>query len=696
MDLVRQHKCDLFSLSETAAKAIVQKQFAAKFNAKKCKVLWSPPVPPLTETVSGHVHARGKASGTAILTSLPCRPTRLPLTDDLAFSTRFVHGIVQVGDAHLQVVVLYCKPNRSASDVEFNSQLMQFAVDQTKLVPLPYVIMGDFNMPVHLFECWPLLQASGCQSLPLLYRLQHAEDMPPSCMESTNPDNAIISSQLASFVRRIRVLPTHFFAAHAPVTFDLELPCSSLYLARIRHPRSFVELSLPDDIFSQVDVAHCFTDVTTLEEWGHAVENCYDTVLRAGHGPLPSLPKAFRGRCKPLKIVKCPVVSPTKQACPGSYEPSTEGITIASRKKVTQVRRLESFHRRLLKWDGSQFDFRVYEQLLQEWNAIMRSHAFAEPFLHWISTFPDMDLPAFPLPSSAWVFEALQLTRHFTEAALTDDMRIQRAKRRYEQHLDGKAGHKRTFAQVRGPGPPPVHQVQETVRFDAVVATQHDLQHHDIFADPVVIAQLSPTFPISIGSVPAWIIDKTPHSVNVGTHTEIDLTSEDTAVLQTQVAISSPEVACKLNEFWQPIWTRDQLSLDLPSSSSLGFDQFFSHVPPAPDLQIALEDPDLWALAIRKLRPASARGTDSISAQELKLLPPTAIASLAKLLASSAAPFPASFMHGLVAPLSKAGSDLPSNDRTRPITILPQLYRLWSSVICIQATRHLPRTSDPP
>ena len=68
----------------------------------------------------------------------------------------------------------------------------------------------------------------------------------------------------------------------------------------------------------------------------------------------------------------------------------------------------------------------------------------------------------------------------------------------------------------------------------------------------------------------------------------------------------------------------------------------------------------------------------------IKTLPTEAIASLAKVLDASDDPFGANFMHGLVAPLSKAGSATPRSDQTRPITILPQLYRLWASVICSQ------------
>ena len=81
-DLVRQHSCDLISMSETAATEVVQRQFSAKFISKKCKVLWSPPVMPLTETSSGCEHSREKPLG------LPCwRLSRVVLLGCLSVKT---------------------------------------------------------------------------------------------------------------------------------------------------------------------------------------------------------------------------------------------------------------------------------------------------------------------------------------------------------------------------------------------------------------------------------------------------------------------------------------------------------------------------------------------------------------------------------------------------------------------------------
>ena len=507
-DLLQQHSLHLISMSETAATQVVQRQLARKFHAKKCKLLWGLPVPPLTDTRCGVSHARGRASGVAMLSKLPCRPSRLQDVPDWTFSTRFLHGIFQVGQSHCQFIVLYCKPIHGSAEVEFNSKLMHFALQQIRMIPLPYVILGDFNMPATQFESWPEIAASGSVALTDMFLQQNAFDMPPSCKGATNPDNAIVSACLVPFVRNISVLDVTWFAAHSPVTFDLIFPGDTLFMHRLSLPTSFVSLDLDVDAWVAMDLSDSFQDISSLEDWGRAVEESVDIALRAGLGSQPALTKQYRGRCQIMKVTKKPVCSPCKQAPPGSYEPSTEVTTMACRRQVKQVRRLESLYRRLQKHAHVVFaDLppRIQNQLLEEWYAITRSHAFGFPFLHWLSRFEDMDFPDFPLPSASWTFEAYQLAKHFLERSLQDNLRIQRDKIFYARSMDRKANNRQAFSEVRGPGPPPVTQVLQTVTFDAMVVSRGGLDLHDVFSDVEDLSQISGAFPIFWALLFCWL-----------------------------------------------------------------------------------------------------------------------------------------------------------------------------------------------
>ena len=109
---------------------------------------------------------------------------------------------------------------------------------------------------------------------------------------------------------------------------------------------------MPSKLLDSAKFVASFDGVSTLQQWGVAVENGVDSVLRDGHHePWTSLPKSHRGRCQPVEFVRSPFNSPVKAACPGSFEPSSEIITVRTRRQVKQVRRLESLYRRISKWE---------------------------------------------------------------------------------------------------------------------------------------------------------------------------------------------------------------------------------------------------------------------------------------------------------------------------------------------------------
>jgi endonuclease/exonuclease/phosphatase family metal-dependent hydrolase len=60
-------------------------------------------------------------------------------------STRIVHNVLRLGESHIQLIALYCSPATGQQAALFNQQLMDVALAQARLIPLPLVIMGDLN-----------------------------------------------------------------------------------------------------------------------------------------------------------------------------------------------------------------------------------------------------------------------------------------------------------------------------------------------------------------------------------------------------------------------------------------------------------------------------------------------------------------------------------------------------------------------
>ena len=242
-----------------------------------------------------------------------------------------------------------------------------------------------------------------------------------------DPGQCHLVSPIVPLLSSIKVLDESLLATHCPLVFDLRLPGCGLFVRRPRFPRSMIELDLPQKSLVNDKFAPFMSEADSLHQWGKAVEDGFNVVLESGiHESLQSLPVAFRGRCQPVAIVKCPIVSPIREACPSSFEPSSEIITIRTRRKAKQVRRLESLYRRLNKWDSLEIQsMKTWNEFLQEWQAIARSTAFGGTFVEWTCSFSDMDFPSWPLPSTAWVFEAMQLAMHFLRIAIHEDERLQ-------------------------------------------------------------------------------------------------------------------------------------------------------------------------------------------------------------------------------------------------------------------------------
>ena len=689
-DLFRQHKIHIATLSETAATEVAQKKFASEMKSIKCRMLWSPPVPPLSETSLGHANHRGKAAGVGLASLVPVRPARIALADEWNVSTRLLHGIVNLGQSHAQVIVLYCRPVSSAGAVEFNNTLLVTALQQVDKIPLPFLILGDLNMDVSSFQAWQHLEARGCRSLDQIHQRLYSTIMPNTCKEVTRPDNGIVSPALVPFVSEVKVLEPTWFATHSPVMFQIDLPGQALFAYHLRFPKSFVELGIDDETWqSMTDQHNDFANAQTIQQWGLTVEKHVDLALRAGKGAVKKLGRAYRGRCQPARFVKCPILAPTKVANHGSFEPSTEVLTMPSRRKVTQLRRLESFQRRLARVEkhGPKNDS-TFTELACEWKAILRSHAFGLPFLHWICGWPEIDWPLWPLPTADWVFQAVQVTRFQVEASLKQDELIQQRKAAYVRQLDRSCNNKQAFAVVRGPGLPRVFEVGRQVSFDAMIVHEGSPTDHRVYADNQDILQLSMEYPIALGTHQAKIVELEEHSFLACTVQPVPEWEEEIHVAQQQFVVSPGDIAKQLDAFWKPIWSRDPDSAEFlqMTPEQLGFQHVLDQIPPHPAVNVDMLDPVAWKLALKKLKPQSAKGTDLISAQELKLLPLQFILELARILAGYSQGFPESFMHGLVCPLSKT-DEIPRADQTRPITLLPQIYRLWAAVASYQITR---------
>ena len=694
LDLMRHTKCQVLTCSETSATAQTQKSFTGVMRKQQLSCFWSPPVVPMRSTVTGTPSARGQASGVAMVTSLPCRYSRLAFPEEWLTTTRVLHTILQLGCSHVQLFIVYCKPLNNPQSMDFNNELLRFVTQHAALTPLPYMILGDFNCKPEDFEVWSNLAARGFQHLGQIYEKKYAQKMPVTSMSATQPDNAILSPQLVELVGKIDVMDTSWLPTHQPVHFDIRMPSNGLFCHRLRFPKSFVSLGVSeDDLAKAITAAEPLEEVATLTEWGAAVESLVEKALQM-NSPGATLPKAFKGRCKPAPIVRAPVHLAVKKASSGDYEPPAEVLTMATRRKVKQMRRIDSLLQRVRKLERQGAKTPMTRQEIQhEWNVVLTDHSFGSSFLHWVMSLHIMDFPHWPFPTANWLSDLSVMVKHFVDSSVYHDAKVRRSKLEYMRVLDQRCSHKQAFAQVRGPGNPPLTELVESCDFEAICVPDGQPLRYDLFADTSAIRMLDLSLPITVNGSPCRILDCHDTHVLVESPQLLVIPPDSSVqVAQSVYTADGSGVSTQLNRFWLPIWQREPMDLSFLDSEEPAMDfPVLRGFLQQPDIPVNMTDVTQWQAAIKKLRSGSARGIDGISAQELKMLPVQLIQMLANIMDKMIAGFDECMMVGLTCPLAKVSS-IPTRDQTRPITILAQLYRLWAAVATQQITKHLAST----
>ena len=485
-------------------------------------------------------------------------------------------------------------------------------------------------------------------------------------------------------VGNISVLGSEWFATHRPVVFSITFPEPTLLRRHMRFPRFFHETGLTEVDLAQVCDDQSLPPCSTLEEWGQNVELVVDKALQYqpdGQSSFSFLPRSFKGRCRQPRIVKTPIFSAIKKACQGAYEPKFEVTSMSTRRKVTQVRRLQSLWHRYSKLEKKGFIRpNDLEALKKEWHAIANSKSFGGNFLFWTQSKLGLSLPSWPLPTSEWILEVLQLAQHETNICLADDhkhhLKLLEYKRKLDQRLHGS---RQAFRAVRGKATPPLRELRKVVEDSVCVIPQEEPHVVDVFGNQC--RYVLPQFPVILNDIPCKILEQQDDCITVQVPENFP-PLEEAQMTQVQFQLAPSEIATALNQFWQPIWQREPEQANFDANSP-DLSRLLRLFPPRSEISVDCNDLQLWKAGIRKLRSRSARGVDMIAASEIQILPDPLLKQMIKMLNSYTDGFPDWFMMGIVCPLPKVAAEVGVH-QVRPITILSQLYRLWASVMVQQ------------
>ena len=684
--LIHQQKVDIICASETAATIKGQKLFASTLKAS-CgfKSLWSNPVADQFCRNDGDGSLRGRAAGVGVFSKLPMRHAIDTLPDAIQATSRVIHSVHCVGVMQFQVLTVYGLASHTPEAIQITDDLLTSALEASKLLRLPTIICGDFNsLPLQL-ECGILLKHQGFQDLLQLHRRIYGQPMPPTCRDTTNPDNALLCPIMARWLCHIRIEEEQLFDCHKVVFMHLDIPHEEQFVSRIPMPTSWISLPIDPDKLVLAYNQSSFGEPSpqSLEEWGTRVETAvdvayHDTQAQQGfvQGSVRTIPKKDKGRCKPRQLRKLPIASLTPKPRPGEYQPIHEIHTFKTQKLIKQLRRVQSFRRRLIKLpQGSVLG------LWEEWTSILFSKVPEGSFIRWCQYIPELGPPPRELPTLDFVHLLEQFIRLRVDAEVASDHRLWLKKLEYHRHLDAKElGSSQAFARLKDSWKQPFTEIAQTISEPAIVVedTPTTLRvfcdRPEQFDATTVVVVDQATCHIQTIESDCLIVQH-----NLVTHTW----PEEVVLSQNLVHYTPKAIVQALVDYWDPFWNNPRAAEDLQPE----FQQFLDTLPASVCPDIRTDDPQLWIQAVRSLKPSSARGVDAISAAELQMLPPEAISDLGRVLGSYHAGFPSWLMVARTFAVPKT-DQTPTAAEIRPITVLAQTYRLWARVICKQLLAH--------
>lgn len=511
---------------------------------------------PLRDTHAERESDRGKASGTAVLSKIPFRKSRLPSSRQFEYEPRVVHVIVQLGQTYFQLVGFYgfahsqCNPKAT----QRTSKLLSQVLERVQQTPLPFVICGDFNHEVTSLPCWPYFRNKDAVDLSTIHSRLYGSEMPFTCQGSTRPDSAIVPTELVPYVSCVRVYGVDWFPVHNPVTFTVTLPKPQIYRSKLRLPETWMcYVPQQDQLASAFASLQHTSEIDSLEQWAKLVETTVDVWLqhesKNNNPALPStLAPRFRGRCQSSRIVQQPINSPLRKARDGDFAPEDEILTFSSKRLAKQVRRIQSLLRRLKKDPAPHLGTSTYYcAFVDEWICILKAPYQGSSFARWISSFPELGFPPLPLPSYDWLFDLQQLVRHHLSIALVSDRKAFERKAKLAAKLDEMhKGSQRAFAQVRGEPKSPVHQVIKPLSCTASADWDPDLCQVKLTNS--LLDDFQVATPVTLGEQTGVICARTLGSFTL---------QLDSLVSQNSLLVKPSEVAQELTAYWGPLWHPD-------------------------------------------------------------------------------------------------------------------------------------------
>ena len=681
------HSSHVMALSETCATTYVLDK------ASKVSAAWgrhafsSNPVRRRTFKRGTISEGRGESAGVWVSSTVHARSLCLPWPDDVASLCRACDAILYSPNGPIYVACLYGFHQGFPDASPQTDRILEAIFQRSQMLKIPAVVVGDFNSSLESLPSWPMMCERGWCDAAIRHKECTGIEPIPTFKEVSRID-FIIMNDLAkrAFIKyEASEMPV---SDHRMISADFDWQRCQGLATCFKMPRDLMHLGIDGRLFEEARVPVATSDAfdwamnngSVDDAWSHFIsameQVAKNTVSLQGHGLIP---RKFLGkdRCKFIKVNQTAPVP--KKGRDDTFQAQVDDCGIQLRQRITQIRRLDAVLAQL-RAPGPLPGPR-HMAIKETWSAILKARGFPPSFPSWFIAEVGRPCPL-DVPDShvvQWMRE--QLAQNVPRwRNLYNGSRVRHIRQVFED--DWTKGGKLFHRALKGEQSPPVDAID-----------RHDVIHVQLLRSRrKAIASFRPLHEdlqlVAIGQ--KWLQDHAEGFVSTIDNGIVGLRVTKGKFKTGHVTVATtchhPEHALRLaSDYWSQFWCKsNQVDCNLPAVNDV-----VSSLPEMPPVCNTITINELKN-ALKTLPVSKARGMDAVSNWEIKHMCQDLQHMLLRLLnrinATGEWPLPLTRARMHLIRKNKEPGDITS---TRPICILPNVYRLWGKIMTAKCFRHL-------
>ena len=678
---------DVLALSETCATKFVRDKAAKAAASQGRHSCSSLPVKRRNFKRGTVSEISGESAGVWMATRVHCRPIDIPWPDDIQELCRSCDCILYTPTGLVYMACLYGYHQGFQDASAKTDRILEAIFERSQLLKLPAVVVGDFNSDLENLPVWTCMCERGWADAAILQQQKTGRQPSPTYKEISRIDFVIMNEMakraFVSYDQSELPVSDHRMVS---ATFEWDKCKGLATVYRMPHDMSqlgidgqaFAEAKVP--VACQVQFDQSMRSGSVDQMWTayvHSIEQVAKNVVHAQKtGPMP--PK-FLGKDK-CKFVKMQSVAPViKKGRDDAYQAEVQDCGVQLRQRITQIRRIDAFIAQS-RASGPATPQREHAQH-QTWNAVLRAPGFGRKFAAWFLSEFESPFPLSPpcISVARWIRNNLA-EKVPQWRSRYNHTRIRQIKDAFDQ--DWSKGGRLFLQALRAAASPPVDAIDRVYCLDVQLARARKkgtaaflLPHDDLRM-------------VAVGQ--KWTQNNAMGFVanidNGSVMLKVVAGSFKTGTVNVATTCQNPEHSLRLaTDFWRQFWFKDsQPSCDDPVVAAT-----VNALPMLAPLDPCITLPELQA-SLSTLPIGKARGMDAITNWELKYhcegLQNMLLQILNHVTATGVWPTALTKARMHLIRKTRAPGDINS---TRPICILPNVYRLWGKIMTAKCFRHL-------